>query len=80
MGMVICQGGPQSTYIGRNETGSVYLPTQLERNSATLLVRVNIMRGGGRAGLILPSSLNVRQKAAVATLCTLWGGPGPCTV
>jgi hypothetical protein len=23
-------------------------------------------------GLILPSSLNVRQKAAVATLCTLW--------
>jgi hypothetical protein len=37
------------------------------------------MRRGGRApphphqpGLILPSSLNVRQKAAVATLCTLW--------
>ncbi len=27
-------------------------------------------------GLILPSSLNVRQKAAVATLCTLWGGGG----
>ncbi len=25
-------------------------------------------------GPILPSSLNVRQKAAVATLCTLWGG------
>jgi hypothetical protein len=25
-------------------------------------------------GLILPSSLNVRQKAAVATLCTLWDG------
>jgi hypothetical protein len=25
-----------------------------------------------RPGLILPSSLNVRQKAAVATLCTLW--------
>ncbi len=25
-------------------------------------------------GLILPSSLNVRQKAAVATLCTLWLG------
>jgi hypothetical protein len=23
--------GPQSTYIGRDETGSVYLPTQLER-------------------------------------------------
>ncbi len=22
---------PQSTYIGRDETGSVYLPTQLER-------------------------------------------------
>jgi hypothetical protein len=39
------------------------------------------MRGGGRVpppphphqpGLILPSSLNVRQKAAVATLSTLW--------
>jgi hypothetical protein len=28
------------------------------------------MRGGG---LILPSSLTVLQKAAVATLCTLWG-------
>jgi hypothetical protein len=26
----------------------------------------------GPPGLILPSSLNVRQKAAVATLCTLW--------
>ncbi len=26
-------------------------------------------------GLILPSSLNVRQKAAVATLCTLWASP-----
>jgi hypothetical protein len=25
-----------------------------------------------RPGLILPSSLNVRQKAAVATLCTRW--------
>ncbi len=23
--------GPQSTYTGRDETGSVYLPTQLER-------------------------------------------------
>ncbi len=26
-------------------------------------------------GLILPSSLNVRQKAAVSTLCTLWCAP-----
>ncbi len=26
-------------------------------------------------GQILPSSLNVRQKAAVATLCTLWAAP-----
>jgi hypothetical protein len=25
------QAKPQSTYIGRDETGSVYLPTQLER-------------------------------------------------
>ncbi len=47
--------------------------------TATLLVMVNVMKGGGRAhphphqpGLILPSLLNVRQKAAVATLCTLW--------
>jgi hypothetical protein len=28
-------------------------------------------------GLILPSSLNVRQKAVVATLCTLWSYPSP---
>ncbi len=35
--------------------------------TATLLVRVNVMRGGGRA----PPSLT-SQKAAVATLCTLW--------
>ncbi len=48
--------------------------------TATLLVMVNVLRGGGLApphphqpGLILPSSLNVRQKAAVANLCTLWG-------
>ncbi len=47
--------------------------------TATLLVMVNVMRGGGRApptltsqGPILPSPLNVRQKAAVVTLCTLW--------
>ncbi len=52
---------PQITYIGRDETGLVY-----------------VMRGGGRAPppsparTDLPSSLNVRQKAAVATLCTLW--------
>jgi hypothetical protein len=38
----------QSTYIGRDETGSVYLPTQLEHTlQLTLLVRVNVMRGGG---------------------------------
>ena len=29
-------------------------------------------------GLILPSSLNVRQKAAVSTLCTLWIKPISC--
>ncbi len=53
--------------------------------TATLLVMVNIMRGGGRAdpdphqtGPILSSSLNVRQKAAVATLCTRgWNSPPP---
>jgi hypothetical protein len=49
--------------------------------TATLLVMVNVMRGGGRApptltsqGLILPSRLNVRQKAAVATLCPHYSG------
>ena len=45
--------------------------------TATLLVMVNVMKGGGRAPppspawAILPSWWNVRQKAAVATLCTL---------
>jgi hypothetical protein len=48
--------------------------------TATLLVMVSVMKGGGRApphshqpGLILPSCWNVRQKAAVATLCVLCG-------
>jgi hypothetical protein len=58
-------------YFGRDETGSVYLPTQLER----------YFTGEGKCnergwactphphqpGLISPSSLNVRPKAAVAT-------------
>jgi hypothetical protein len=34
----------------------------------------NRLRLRTQPGPILPSSLNVRQKAAVATLCTLWGG------
>ncbi len=48
--------------------------------TATLYVMVNIMKGGGRAPptphkprLIFPSCWNVRQKAAVATLCVLCG-------
>ncbi len=47
--------------------------------TATVLVMVNVNREGmgvhphpHQPGLILPSSLNVCQKAAVATLCTLW--------
>jgi hypothetical protein len=49
--------------------------------TATLLVMVNVMKVGGRAPRphqprpILPSSLNVRQKADVTTLCTLWRQP-----
>jgi hypothetical protein len=47
--------------------------------TATLLVMVNVMKGGGRApphphqpGIILPtSSLNERQKADLTTLCSL---------
>ncbi len=33
----------------RDETGSVYLPTQLESYTATLLVMVNVIKGGRRA-------------------------------
>jgi hypothetical protein len=46
--------------------------------TATLLVIVNVMKGGGRALPTLPAwanftlMMNVLQKAAVATLCTLW--------
>jgi hypothetical protein len=52
-------------------------PNEPTKEGPTLLVMVNVMKGGGRAphphqpGLILPSGWNVRQKAAVATLCTL---------
>ncbi len=77
----LLQVGPQSKYIGRDETGWVYLPIQLEctRN----------FTGDGKCsergwactphpqepGLILPSWWNVHQKTAVTTLCTLWVGP-----
>ncbi len=46
--------------------------------TATLLVIVNVMKGGGRAPPPSPARANftlmmeLRQKAAVATLCTLW--------
>ncbi len=46
---------PTEQYIGRDETGSVYLSTQRGAYTATLLVRVNVVKGGGRARLILPS-------------------------
>jgi hypothetical protein len=39
----------QSTYRGRGEIGGVYLPSQLERTTATLLVMVDRVKGGGRA-------------------------------
>jgi hypothetical protein len=47
---------PQSTYFPRDETGLVCLPTQLEgAYTTTLLVMVNVMRGGGRASPTLTS-------------------------
>ncbi len=47
---------PQSTYFPRDETGLVCLPTQLERRyTATLLVMVNVIKGGGRATPTLTS-------------------------
>ncbi len=49
----------------RDETGLVCLPTQLERTLQSSPLP-------HKAELILPSWLNVRQKAAVASLCTLW--------
>ncbi len=73
--------GPQSTYFPRDETGLVCLPLSWG-------VHCNFTGDGKckergwactphphQPRLILPSSLNVRQKAAVATLCTLWSGP-----
>jgi len=41
--------GAQSTFIGRDEIGRVYLPTQLERYTATSLMMVNVVEGGGHA-------------------------------
>jgi hypothetical protein len=54
---------PQSTYISKDETGLVYLAAHSAgAYTATLLVMVNVVKGGGRApphpqqpGLILPS-------------------------
>ncbi len=55
----------QSTYFPRDETGLVCLPTQLER-TATLLVMVNVMRGGGRA----PPTLTSQGNFTLMTECT----------
>jgi hypothetical protein len=55
---------PQITYIGRDETGLVYLPTQLERTlqlvmvNTLQLVMVNVVKGGGRAPPTLTSRAN----------------------
>ncbi len=65
---------PQSTNIGRDETGSVSWSVHCNFTGEGKCNE----RGWActphphQPGLILPSSLNVRQKAAVATLCTLW--------
>ncbi len=56
------------------------LPTQLERTyTATLLVMVNVMRGGRRAPLTLTSQANFTlmtectpESSGCYTLCTLW--------
>ncbi len=62
----------------RDETGSVYLPTQLEHTLQLYWWCKCNKRGWActhhpyQPMLILPSWLNVRQKAAVTTLCTLW--------
>jgi hypothetical protein len=46
---LLCGRGKHRVHIfTRDETGLVYLPTQLER-TATLLVMVNVMKGDGRA-------------------------------
>ncbi len=64
---------PQSTYRGRVEIGGVYLPSQLEHTP----VMVDKVKGGGRAPVNPPHSLiwNIRQKVAVATLCSLCSYP-----
>ncbi len=54
------------TYIGRDETGSVHLPG--DRMFFPWTGRSSFFHLG-----FWPSWLNVRQKAAVTTLCTLWG-------
>ncbi len=63
----------------RDETGLVYLPSPLTwsvhcnfTGDGKCNERVGVHPPPHQPGLILPSWWNVRQKAAVATLCTLW--------
>ncbi len=73
---------PQSTYFPRDETGCVCPLSWNEHCNFTGDGKCN-ERGWAcnphphQPGPILPSPLNVRQKAAVATLCTLWEHPSP---
>ncbi len=65
--------------ITRDEKGLAYLPTQLKRIHCNFTGDGKCKERGWactphphQPGLILPSWWNVRQKAAFATLCTLW--------
>ena len=70
----------QSTYFPRDETGLVCRVCPLSWSVHCKFTGYGKCKERGwactphphQSGIILPSSLNVRQKAAVATLCTLW--------
>ncbi len=74
---------PQSTYSGRGEIGGVYLaicPLSWSVHNKFLCdgryserwVCVHPPPSPALAAFILMIELNVRQKVAIATLCTLW--------
>ncbi len=59
----------------RDETGLLYLPHSAGAYTATLLVMVNVVKGGGRAPPTLTSLGNftlMMECTNIATLCTLW--------
>ncbi len=72
---------PQRTYIYQRWNRVSVSAHSAWAYTATLLVMVNVVKGGWactpphQTGLILPSWWNVRQKATVATLCTLGDRP-----